>query len=408
MRDGSKGWDDIQSWSEKLDGYRGYIQFTPMVIWEFYKSHPQKDILTKIYESAKEFSIEGYMSGKLPVVTEGTWVVGAENQPNFFQFTKPSWDYRKDTQSADSLKFNSISLVRLDKAAHEIANMRGCSNIARVLGKTADENDLQAKASELTNILKNKHWDKKTGMFYAADPKTFALADSAPCYDSFVPFMWGTINEKEYFKAFDKFFDPKWFWDEFPIRTVSQTCPMYWSGNAIVGPCAASETNPMYGACMWNGPVWHYTNGLMAEALGNAATIDSRLRDGWLEFMKRWTDLHFQYGDRSVPCAREHHRSTDGARHMPTADYFHSAWIDPFIRYWIGVRIEDDLTTVIFDPFSKENFSIRNLPVLGKELSFVQRKNQTGERVKEVFNSKGALIQRLEGEMPLVLREGSK
>ena len=51
---------------------------------------------------------------------------------------------------------------------------------------------------------------------------------------------------------------------------------MYFGGNALVGPAFASMEKPHYYGCSWNGPTWHYSNSLAAEAFGQAALRDSR------------------------------------------------------------------------------------------------------------------------------------
>jgi hypothetical protein len=408
LKDGMPGWDHIQNWSEGVQGYRGYIQFTPMAIWEFAKSHPDNDLLAKVYESARAFAYSYLPDGdprKLPMTT-GSWVTGAEYQPNFYQFTEPPWDFRNDSEfegKPGNEQFKRTNLIRLDKAAHAIANLRGCAQMARVLGHDEAADKLKRDSGTLLSVLKDRHWDEKTGMFYAADPKTYALADQAPCYDSFAPFMWSTISEARYLQAFDKFLDPDWFWSEFPLRTTSQTCPMYWSGNAQVGPAVSSLGEPHYYGCSWNGPTWHYANGLMAEAFGAAARTDSKLRPKWIDFMDKWTELHFLYGERAVPCAREHHRPTDGARFAGTNDYFHSAWIDPFIRYYLGVNISDDLKTVTFDPYTEKAFRIEGVPVLGRASTFVQQTDSKGEPVRSILSQDGKVLLSQTGTKPLVL-----
>ena len=129
-----------------------------------------------------------------------------------------------------------------------------------------------------------------------------------------------------------------------------------------------------------------------APTAGAAAEHDASLRPLWVTFMARWTDLHFLYGERAVPGAREHHRPTDGARYHSTTDYFHSAWIDPLIRYWAGIRIQDDLKTVVFDPYTEEAFSLRRVPVLGEELSFEQSIDDDGRRHRSIRNRQGKVL----------------
>jgi hypothetical protein len=202
-----------------------------------------------------------------------------------------------------------------------------------------------------------------------------------------MPFMWQLVNEKSYLKSFDKFFDRSWFWTDFPITTISKTCPMYWSGNSLVGPAYATVDQPHNYTCTWNGPVWHYVNSLMCEALGSASLIDgtNELQEKWMDFFNRWSDLHYAYGDKSVPCAIDHNRPTDGARFSRFVDYFHSSWIDPFMKYYLGIQI-DDSGNFKFNPFTEDEFEINDISIMGKRYSFVQQK-VGNTLVQAVFDS---------------------
>lgn len=407
LRNGEYGYHHIQNWAERIGNYQGYLQYTPVAIWDYYKNYPNREILEQIYEEVKSFCLEKIGNPNEPEIPiqDGSWGTGAEYQPNFYQFTNPAWDWRHDAEGFKKQGFEIAKLIRLDTATFTIGNLKACANMALHLGKNDDFERLSDIADKLIERVKKDLWDSETSMFYAADPTTGKKADQAACYDSFLPFMWGIIKEEEYFSAFEKFFDPKWFWDEFPVTTVSKTCAMYWSGNCLTGPTEASISKPHQYGCCWNGPAWHYSNSLMAEALGEAASIaktSTSLRDGWLEFMNRWTDMHFLFGDKSVPLSNEHVRTSDGARFRRINDYFHSAWLDPFIRYGLGIRLDERLGKLIFDPFTEGSFEIYHLPAIGRVLSFIQ-KIEDGRTVKQVLDENGQIIaENINGE-PIII-----
>lgn len=395
LRDGSYGYEHIQNWAENIACYQGYIQYTPAAIWDYYKNHPDEKILSKVYEAAKAFAlskVNDQDDPELPV-QEGSWGTGAEYQPNFYQFTKPAWDYRHDTEGKKKYGFELAKLNRLDTVCFAIANLMACSKMAVYLNKPEDSKSLFSIAEKLKALVIEKMWDKDTQMFYSVDPTTGQKADKAACYDSYIPFVFGIADKKEYLPAFDKFFDPKWFWDEFPISTASKTCDMYWSGNCLTGPVDASVSNPHQYECSWNGPAWHFSNSLMASALGEAALFENSksLRSGWLEFMRRWTEMHFLFGDKTVPISNEHVRPSDGARFRRINDYFHSAWLDPLIRYYFGISMYEDKASLTFDPFTDEEFELYNLPIMGRELSFIQQiKDDVITRL--IINEQGEII----------------
>jgi hypothetical protein len=406
LRDPNVGWNHILNWADGVIGYRGYIQFTPMAAWRFYKCHPDREKLLRSFDAMKKFSLDGVGRSfdRLPVQSS-SWLTGAEYQPNFYQFTTPPWDFRNDCELYQSAPGLAIAQsIRLDTAGFAIANLSAVGRMAGALGKAKDQKTFAANADAMLDIVKKKHWDSKLGLFLSADPATGRLADQAACYDSFVPYMWGMIREPEYFKAFDKLTDTAWFADDFPISTTAKTCPMYFDNNAEVGPTQASLVKPHCYGASWNGPTWNFANSLIAEAFGRGALARAELRGAWLDFFARWTDMQFLYGDRSTPFVSEHHRPSDGARLGGPSEYFHSSWIDPFISYWCGIRLQDDLSTLIFDPFSPDEFSLSTVPLAGREYSFEQKvDSSTRQRELTVYDSNGRALAKQTGSRPLTL-----
>ncbi len=409
LRDPATAWNHVLNWSEKVKGYHGYIQFTPAAVWKLYKNHPDREKLGQCFDALKAYSLEqvNHSFDHLPLVMS-SWPTGAEYQPNFYQFTAPPWDYRNDNELYSTFKsvpgLHAAKLIRLDLAGFAIGNLEAVARLANVLGKASDRNQIGGDAAALLQIIKQKHWSPKLGLFLAADPASGKLADQAACYDSFVPYMWGMVREPEYMQAFDKLLDPDWFWDDFPVATVAKTCPMYFDNNAIVGPTQASLTNPHLYACCWNGPTWNYANALIAESFGQGALARPELREKWIDFFARWSDMQFQYGDRSVPYTSEHHRPGDGARLGKPSEYFHSSWIDPFMAYWCGIRVDNELQAVTFDPFSQVSFSLFPVPLLGKEYGFRQEIDpESHRRELIVYDAGGRVLHRQAGSQPLVV-----
>ena len=406
LRDPAWGADQIRNWAEIVNNqYRSFIQFTPHAIWTYIQNHPDHKLLAEVYPAISKYVAAGVSpqdASKLPV-SEGSWRVFGDYQPNFVQFTTPPWDWRCDVEGHNRWGLPMSKLTRLDEAAFGIGNMQAAARIAAQLGLREDEAQHSKTAHVHLDKLKTSLWDPKTQFFYSAHPETGALADQAPCQDSFTPFMWNLVSGEPYLKAFEKFFDPAWFWAEFPITTIARWAPMYWSGNCLTGPEQASETNPHHYECCCNGPTWYFPNSLAAEALGAAASTleGAHLRQGWLEFMSRWMEMHFLYGDRSVPCALEHVRPTDGARFRAIVDYFHSAWIDPFMRYWAGIRPDVESKSIVFDPFTAEVFTLSHVCVLGKELTFTQQ-YEGDSVIKTICATDGKVLARSEGTQPLV------
>ena len=372
MRDPGVLRDHVLNWCEKVRGYRGYIQYTGQAIARALENHPSEAFARQILPAVTQFAraSAGKDPAKLPV-QRGSWPVGAEYQPNFYQFTEPKWDFRHDAELAKKCGLPVARLVRLDTAVYAIGNLLGAAKLAETAGDASLAADLRQFAASQLEIVKSRHWDEKTGLFLAADPVTYRLADEAACYDSFAPYMWGLVNDARHLKAFDKFIDRGWFWDDFPASTCAKTCPMYNGANAIYAP-PASIASPHYYGCSWNGPMWHYANTLMAEAFGQCALRRPEMRGKWIEFFDAWSESHWAYGDRTAPRAGEHYRPEDGAYCGIAWDYFHSSWIAPFFRYRCGVQLAKDGKSIVFEPFADEDFRVANVPLAGHEFTFEQ------------------------------------
>ena len=368
MRDTADVRDHILNWCDGIRRYPQYIQFTGMSIARFLELHPDpafaKAVLDKVIADAEKRA--GKDPDALPMQV-GSWSTGAEHQANFYQFTEPKWDWRWDHTKG----FPRSNLVRLDTAGYAAANFLGAARIARMAGDPRAD-ALEERGRRILGMIRARHWDERTGLFLAADPKTGRLADESACYDSFVPYMFGMIDDARTFRAFDRLLDRAWFWDDFAITTTAKNCPLYSGANAIPSGADATRRRPHEYACCWNGPVWHYADSLVAEAFGAAAAKDARLREGWLRFFEAWSRTHFLAGDRSTPRAAEHFRPEDGGRLGLVSDYFHSAWVDPFIRYWCGVSVGADGAPRL-DPFTKADFRLANVPMPDGEYVFEQR-----------------------------------
>jgi len=396
MRDPGVLHDHVLNWCEKVRGYRSYIQYTGMAIAKSMENHPSASFARAVLPSVVEYARElaGGDPSRLPIQL-GSWLTGAEYQPNFYQFTEPKWDFRNDTEfefarEKKDKRFARTKLVRLDKAIYGIGNLLGAAKLAETLGEPAMAEELRRFAHSQLTIVRTRHWDEKTGFFLAADPVTYRLADEAVCYDSFAPYMWGLLCEDRYLGAFDKLVDRAWFWDDFPASTCAKTCPMYSGANAIYTSPASIAAPHCYG-CSWNGPMWHYANSLFAEAFGQCAIRREDMRGKWLEFFNAWGESHFACGDRTVPVAGEHFRPEDGAYCGSACDYFHSSWIAPFFRYRCGIRLSDSGRAIVFDPFCAEDFRVANVPLAGKEYTFEQRICAGGRRL-EVRDAAGKLL----------------
>ena len=361
----------IQNWCDAKGVMQGYIQFTPMAIWNAYRQTGDASLL-KAYESCARYTKEKCTEdpGHLPV-TLGSWVTGAEYQPSFYQYTDPKWNWQCDTEGErNNLGYSRTSLYRVDECAMHAANLQACANMASILGKTEEADEFRLRAQETLRQLCRISWNEEKQFFFDVDVLTGKQCDEACCYDGFTPLMFALADQK-YNSVFSHLAAGSDMDSGFSVPSVNKSCPMYWFDNCIAGPTASSMASPHPYGCCWNGPVWPFAVSLVLDALGSSAFADSSLQALWNRLFTEYSELHFHLGDRSTPCICEHYRPTDGLCFSPFTEYFHSEWIHLFLSHWAGIRTDGD--TVTFRPFTESEFTLEGIRLGGKLYRFSQK-----------------------------------
>jgi len=371
---------DTENWINALICHRGYIQYTPMAISHLLQNHKNDEFLEKAYNICYEYcfsqeGLDGFNLEKegldfLPSL-HSSWNTGAEYQPNFFEYTNPSFDWIHDKQGIkEGLTDESVRLYRLDHIAYLTGNLIGTAEMAKNLCKADDYDYLINIIEKIKNLLKTKFWSKKRGCFVSIDYKTGKKCENSVCYDSLSPFLWNIID-KEYYSGFKPLFNENSLYNEFGVLSCEKTCPMYWFDNCITGPINATTQEPHYYSCSWNGPIWPYAFSTVLEALGLASTKDDSLKEGFIDLFNKYTELHFMQGDRSTPLITEHYRPNDAKSFSVACDYFHSTWIDLFMKYYAGITVTED--SVEFNPLTNEEFTLKDVVISGKHYNFTQK-----------------------------------
>lgn len=381
---------DTENWVKAFDCYRGYIQYTPMAIYHLLQNHKNNELLENAYKLCydycfKQEGLEGFNLEKegldfLPSLPS-SWKTGAEYQPNFFEFTNPPFNWIHDNQGIKAgLTDEKVRAYRPDHIAYLTGNLIATSKMAELLGKTNDYDYLISIEEKIKNILKTEFWSEKRNCFVAIDKKTGKKCENSLCYDSFSPFLWGIFG-KEYYSGFAPLLDENCLYNEFGVLSAEKGCPMYWFDNCITGPTNASTTKPQYYSCCWNGPIWPYSFSMSLEALGLAATNDPKLKEAFFDLFEKYTELHFMQGDRSAPLITENYRPNDAKSFSISCDYFHSTWIDLFMKYFAGITVSEN--SVEFSPLTDEEFTLSDVVIHGKHYTFTQ-KNVNGELIKNI------------------------
>lgn len=372
MKDKATAREHLDNWGRSAGCYQGYIQFTPFAAWHFYEMTGDRQWLERAYPGFRRYTfarLDQNDPRRLPVTT-GSWGTGAEYQPSFYQHTPVAWDWRNDVEMAENTGGELWPLYRLDEIVFTIANLQACERMAAELGNTEEQTACAHFKTEMLTALKEDFWNADRGLFLDVDVKTGRQCDRAACYDSFAPFLWDLVSGEPYDRAIDRILDEKLFWGTFPITTVEKTCPMFWADNCITGPCASGKDAPHSYGCCWNGPVWPFADTLVLTALGDAAGRKRKYHKPWLRFFEAYTKLHFLCGDYSVPDILEHYRYSDGTPFSSTHDYFHSGYIDLLMKYWAGIRVENQKVT--FQPLTRDAFALTGVVIGGISYDFRQ------------------------------------
>ena len=369
MKDSAVLRSHIHNWCNGHGAMQRYIQFTPMAIWHFYLQTWDSSILTDFYQQIQEFTIAqiNKNDGFLPK-TAGSWLTGAEYQPSFYQHTTPSWDWRHD-QEGTALGFEKTVLYRVDACVMYTANLLACKQMAEKLGKKEDAiffgEHTDAALAKMQALL----WNESKQFFFDFDPAVSKQCDRAYSYDGFMPLMFSLFGT-DFYPVFRQLNKTGRFDGGFGITSIDKECPMYWFDNCITGPTEASLSHPHHYRCCWNGPIWPFAVSLVLEALGCSLEKMPELTATFRRIFNEYTELHFAFGDRSVPCIREHYRPSDGTTFSPYTEYFHSEWINLFISYYLGIHVTEN--GIRFHPSTEECFVLDDVVIQGKHYRFTQ------------------------------------
>ncbi len=373
----SVSYSDVLNFAQHYGNYHAYIQYTPMAIWNLYKKYPCIEFIKENYEK-----ISAYTKKQLSKVDEsgvpftfGSWVTGAEYQPSFYEHAEPKWDWLQDNEGM-SLGYQATKIYRLDEISYLMQNCYGTAMLAKVVDNKEDYELYYNKYLFIKDYLIKNHYDKDSGLFYDKDEKTGKLCKESLGYDAFALYMSDIFDFDGGIENLVKgLMEESKFLTNFGTTTITKQNPMYWFGNCIVGPTNASVKEPHFYGCCWNGPVWPYATSIVLDGLGSICKKDKKYLEVWLDLFNRYTDLHFIYGDRSVPTIKEHYRGVNGISFSVYHDYFHSLWLDLFFKYYVGINVGEDGISV--NSLANEDFSVDGIIVKDKKYKIVKKNNKT-------------------------------
>jgi len=264
-------------------------------------------------------------------------------------------------QAADTWK--DFRLKGVDATVYMYELFRTLAWMAGLLDRRRDVAKWRKLADQTRDAMRRKMFDVKAAMFVDVHPRT-GKRSPVKAAVGFYPFATDLVDEEHLSAIRENLLNPKVFWTEFPVPTVSLDDAHF---------SASGEWKRVRMACPWNGRSWLMTSSHVVEALAEAAIrLDGSLRLQASEMLRNLLRMTFVDRDPGRPTSFEYYNSRTG--HAPffrgVDDYMHAYIVDLILRYVAGIRPDPDGTlTVDPFPFGLKRLSVNNIKIRGKEVS---------------------------------------
>lgn len=346
-----------------------YANFMGWAAYNYYAVHRNEEMIRDMLPSLKaqiggESRIMGNGGDRLLIEYKHNRT-GKEYQPSYWYFN----DFPEDCKDPESW----VPLKRVDRSVYHYLNCVGVARLCRLLGDPEAE-AYGAIAEQIKADVLSKMWDGESRFFY----DLHHIDDRKAMVKNIVGFYpyWAQIADERHADGLNHLFDEALFRTGNPYPSAAADCPVYapeggWKGRFFKGR----------DGCIWNGPMWPYTNSIVLDAL---ALESKRLSHGYdKQFgddFRAFSMMHYERGDLKRPYLVEHYNSETGEPISDDADYNHSYYIDLLIRHVAGLNIEAD--RIVLDPvdIGLERFELDNIKAAGKMLRVTYRKGASEGR----------------------------
>lgn len=269
--------------------------------------------------------------------------------------------YQFVDEKADTWK--ELRLKGIDATVYMYELFRALEWMSRVLDKKRQARRWRQVAEATRDAVRSTMFDPTARMFVDTRVEDGSRSPVKAAV-GFYPFATD-IATAEHLDAIHKnLFNPKVFWTEFPVPSLSMDDPNF---------SASGEWKGVRMACPWNGRSWLMTSCHVAEALAGAATnLDESLRVRASEMLGNLIRMTFIDRDPARPTSFEYYSPRTGQAPFFRAcdDYMHSYLADLILRYVAGLRPDaDGNLTVDPLPFGLKKMSVSNVRVCGKDIS---------------------------------------
>ena len=287
-----------------------------------------KKLLPAFKQDAKAvFAITGCKADALQI--ESTHArTGKEYQPSYWYFG----DYPDKVRPA---KEGYTPLKRVDRSVYSYMNFLGLARLCEAAGDE-DAAWFADTARRMREDILAKMWDGDSGFFYDLHSQTDekALVKNIVGYYPF----WAGITGAEHLRAFDMLFSDEYFSLGSGYASAAKDCPVFSSNGGWKGDYFKGRNG-----CMWNGPSWPYTTGVVLDALAARSKENDHAYDReFARGLQEYTMEHFRGGDVHDPFLVEFYDSVTGEPLSNEVDYNHSYYIDLIVRHVAGIEPDDE------------------------------------------------------------------
>lgn len=278
---------------------------------------------------------------------------GKEFQPSYWYFT----DFPQNGKDKSKI----VPMKRLDTSVYHYLNVLGLSKMMKIVG---DENYsyYEEFAGKLAKDINDKTWDDETQFFYDLHHET----DEKAMVKNIVGFYpyWAEIADEDKQDGMKYLFDEDYFNTGAVFSTTAKDCVAYSPFGAWMGFMRSRNS------CMWNGPSWPYTNGIMLDTIGKQSKAhDHKYDKEFAHFFRKYSLEHYKGHDIAYPyLVEQYHAATDeGISDEP--DYNHSFYLELIFAHVAGISVREDKLIINPVDIGLSYFKLDNIIIRGKKVA---------------------------------------
>ncbi len=242
--------------------------------------------------------------------------------------------------------------------------------IAEMINNSSVAQKYKNKAENLKNNVMKKLWNESERFFetISVNGKSVSVRELI----GYVPWYFNLPEDSEkYSVAFAQLLDKKGFLAEYGPTTVEQRDSKFMS--------------VMDGTCRWDGPSWPFATAqtltASANLLNNYKNNNSFNKGNWFDMLKTYAKSQYKNG---YPWIAEDLHPITGEwiiDHERSIHYNHSSYADTVITGLVGIRPDDNDTTLVVNPLFEKGdlkyFMLENVRYRGRDITVVYDEDGT-------------------------------